>query len=37
MHQHNMEELVSLAESAEGATDIGPEPRYGKRDSGMPE
>ena len=26
MHQHNMEELVWLAESAEGATDIGPEP-----------
>ena len=26
MHQHNMEELVWLAESAEGATDIGAEP-----------
>lgn len=34
MHQHNMEELVWLAESAGGATDIGPEPRDGKRDPG---
>jgi hypothetical protein len=32
-----MEELVWLAEFAGGATDIGPEPRDGKRDSAMPE
>ncbi|MEW6344150.1 MAG: serine hydrolase [Pseudomonadota bacterium] len=37
MHQSNMEELVWLAESAEGAADIGPEPRRGKGDSVMPQ